>query len=121
MSNIMLDLETLGRRPGCQVLSIGAVVFGKEGLGEEFYCVLERHTQAILGLHVDAETQKWWAAQSPEARRVFNEPATDLIEGLGYFSQYIVDNGGPNGVKMWGNGADFDNPILAAVYEAAGR
>ena len=42
MIHVMCDLETLGRRPGCKLLSIGAVVFGPKGLGAEFYedCLL---------------------------------------------------------------------------------
>jgi DNA polymerase III epsilon subunit-like protein len=41
MSDVMIDLETLGRRPGCAILSIGAVEFGPAGLGRELYIVLD--------------------------------------------------------------------------------
>ena len=40
--DVMVDLETWGTKPGCAIISIGAVSFGPDGLGEEFYTALDR-------------------------------------------------------------------------------
>lgn len=121
MNNIMVDLETLGRRAGCKVLSIGAVQFGPMGLSSEFYISLNVEEQADL--HTDPDTEAWWAKQSEEARRVFTEPKTSFVLGIEQFSQYLygVSGGKLRNVRMWGNGSDFDCAILHAAYCAAGH
>ena len=111
-NHIMLDLETLGKRPGCVVVSIGAVRFGPSGVGsEEFYSVLDRDAQQHRGLHIDPDTEEWWARQSDEARAVFNEPQLQVEQVLHAFNNFI----GPS-AHIWGNGANFDEPILTEVF-----
>lgn len=117
--HVMVDLETLGRRPGCALLSIGAVAFNAKQLGPELYLVVEREGQ--LGLHEDPETITWWGKQSDEARQVFVNPnRLVLMEALGAFTNYL-DQFGLSRVKVWGNGADFDNAILICAYAAIGQ
>ena len=60
MQNVMIDLETLGRRAGCAILSIGAVAFDlKQGLGEEMYVVVNRQSCNAAELHEDLSTLDW--------------------------------------------------------------
>lgn len=121
----MTDLETLGTVPGCAILSIGAVRFDyKTGkLGDEFYIVVDRQSCADAGLHEDPGTLAWWAKQSEAARRVLRyasdeeEGATPLADALEQFNAWIKK---VPGTRIWGNGADFDNPILACAYKAVG-
>ncbi len=114
MSHIMLDLETLGLRAGCRVLSIGAVEFSRDGLGREFYVVLNSDDQDRL--FVDPGTEAWWARQSLSARRVFTDEKQPTPVGLAEFNAYCASIDSVKYLRMWGNGADFDQPILAAVY-----
>lgn len=62
MSHVMLDLETLGRGPGCVILSIGAVTFNPfgEGYKHEFTCNIEPEISKQLGFTVDPDTVAWW-------------------------------------------------------------
>lgn len=122
MSHVMLDLETLGLRPGCVVLSIGAVFFdANKGLGAEFYEVISRPQSVALGLKEDTGTLNWWENRTAEARKVLLAAADPIaaspVQALSLFNDFL--RRGKN-VKVWGNGADFDNPILSAVYDAAG-
>ena len=39
--NVMIDLETLSTESNAAILSIGAVMFDKEGLGETFYQIVD--------------------------------------------------------------------------------
>ena len=117
--DVMVDLEALGRRAGCKILSIGAVQFNADGLGAQFYTTVlidEQH-----GLHEDAETLAWWAKQSPEARAaVFTVDSTKprLCEALEAFNLFLAQIGHER-VRVWGNGSDFDNAILYAAYAVA--
>lgn len=126
MDNVMIDLETLGRRAGCAILSIGAVAFDHQTgkLGPEFYIVVDSMDQvAECGLHIDQSTIDWWEKQSIEAREVLTESrsgkASSLGDALVKFNQYLAQFGFTK-VKVWGNGGDFDNAIMASCYAAAG-
>lgn len=122
-THIMLDLETLGTAPGCKVLSIGAVVFGPAGLGAEFYIEIARAGQRRL--KEDPDTLAWWLKQDAVVRdRLLGsqrgKPA--LPASLNGFSGWVETAccGGSVPV-VWGNGAGFDQPILAAAYVAVKR
>lgn len=117
--NVMIDLETLGKRAGCKVLAIGAQVFTPAGCEQSFYRVIDRNSQPDL--LEDPDTIAWWAKQSKEAQaRLFADDIarTDLKVALAEFTAWINTLGGE--VLVWGNGADFDNPILSAAYDSVG-
>lgn len=126
----MVDLETLGNTPGCVVLSIGAVQFFPEGgnyaiAPEGFYEVLNTADCKDRYLAEDPDTVAWWERQSEEAQRVRHlaaDPKTSvpLALALEKFNNYIGAIGGKRSVCIWGNGADFDNAILAVAYKMAG-
>lgn len=124
MQDVMVDLETLGSVPGCSILSIGAVGFGPGRVGSDtFEVVVTRESCAAAGLHEDRETIAWWDRQSPAAREVLRQAASDqtsepLLSALTQFSSWLGQFGA--NVRVWGNGADFDNAILAAAYRAVG-
>lgn len=123
--NVMVDLETYGTVPGCVMLSIGAVAFDPytQTLGPAFYCVINIADQQEKGLHVDENTVKWWSSQSLEAREVITqaeEAGCTLTEALNKFTAYLTEFG-IKSVKLWGNGSDFDNAILACGYRAIGQ
>lgn len=125
MTDVMLDLETLGTAPGCVILSIGAVAFypRQQKLGKEFYVVVNQASCESYGLSVTPETQAWWARQSERARSVLmlaqNGLGVDLQDALDQFTAYLSGLESP--VRVWGNGSDFDQPILAAAYAACGE
>lgn len=124
---VMLDLETLGTRPGCAILAIGAVHFGTgpdfpAATRETFYTVI--NTQSCTkryGLKVCPKTEQWWRGQSDGARKVLEEARAckvGLREALVNFDAWLNSIGGnKNSLRIWGNGADFDNPIITACYD----
>jgi exodeoxyribonuclease VIII len=122
MKDAMIDLETVGRRAGCGILSIGAVFFDPEAgtLGPELYTVVKLASCEKAGLHIDPETMAWWEKQNPEAQKVLTQAKAArgnktlgkaLLELNTYLAQF-------KGVRVWGNGADFDNAILINCYAA---
>lgn len=120
MPDVMMDLETLGTRPGCAILSIGAVAFDRYSgtLGAEFYTVVSRKSCLKHGLFEEASTLQWWERQSEEARKVLAEAETSknglggaLIQLTGFLQKY-----GKKDLKVFGCGSDFDIAILAHCY-----
>lgn len=113
MTHVMVDLETYGLAAGCPVLSVGATVVGNRAL--TFYGVA-KVDQSAYGLKPEPATIKYWEEQSEDARKVFIDPsAMDLPVLLRLFASWL-----PAEAFVWGNGADFDNPILSAAYKAVG-
>lgn len=120
--HVMVDLETLGRRAGCAILSIGAVAFdpGTKQLGPKFYTVIHRPSNYPFGLHEDPETLGWWSKQSGQAQQVLHDSMTTaksqpLSVALVAFNAFM-EQFGKGKVKLWGNGADFDNAILVNCF-----
>lgn len=116
MYDVMLDLETLGINSNAPILAIGAVYFNPESrrLGRTFYQAIELTSSLDSGAKIDASTVIWWMQQSEEARKVFIDNTITLTQALTNFSDFL--NNTPN-VKIWGNGSDFDNIILANSFD----
>lgn len=117
--HIMFDLETLGTKPGCIVLSIGAVLFDQKGIHDEFEVHIDPVDAQRYGLTIDPSTVMWWFEQSDEARQAITTPQkTPLDEALTRLDKAFDWK---NVTNVWCNGASFDFPILNHVYAVLGR
>ena len=119
-TDVMVDLETLGTTAGCSILSIGAIAFSFDVPQDDwkrFYSgPISRESCKAAGLFEEKDTIDWWQMQSQEARILFDEATTSrriLDDALISFSRFF-----PVEARLWGNGADFDNAILAAAYKS---
>lgn len=120
MSHDMLDLETVGKKPYCPVVAIGAVRFEMDDPDMEdiFYTPITLESCMDVGLKPDASTVVWWMGQSEAARAMFTDPsAVALPVALDAFTDWL--NSRPD--MLWGNSARFDCGILHAAYEACGK
>ena len=116
MSQIMFDLETLGKNPGCVVLSIGVVEFDMTGIKKEYQLFFDPVDQEAYGLKAEADTVMWWFKQSKEAQAAILEGSTvNLSDGL----KILTDASSWSNARVWVNGASFDFPILKALFDAA--
>lgn len=118
MNNIMVDLETLGTSSDAVIIAIGAVAFDATGLGQTFYITVDPQSCVDLGMKIDAATVMWWMRQSDAARGAFSRQGTPIVGALDAFSRYVAGCAGAS-AEVWGNGATFDNVILANAYRAA--
>lgn len=123
MNNCMVDLETQGTVPGSIILSIGAVFFSaSEGLGEKFHVVINKDSAQSVGLKADKSTLEWWDKQSHEAkatvRAAESADSTPIQSALVEFNTWLKKHSEIGKLKLWGNGADFDQPILVGAYRA---
>ncbi|EKD22463.1 MAG: putative endodeoxyribonuclease [uncultured bacterium] len=117
-TDIMVDLETTGVSAGCGILSIGACTMDEE---EKFYEKIDIKSCREHGLKDLPATINWWSMQSAEARMEAFSGSMELIAVLGDFADWfrrVERRKGKEGEAfIWGNGADFDLPILKAAYE----
>lgn len=119
MKDVMLDIETLGRGPGCVILSIGACMFGPEGVGEKFYRTIDIRSSQGAGLTIDADTLMWWQKQDDATRALSFKGEHRLHDALSHFSAWLKISALDKSFNVWGCGAEFDNSIVLHAYIAA--
>lgn len=113
---VMLDLETLGTTPGAAIVSIGAVRFGPDGLGDELHISVDTEDCLAHGLHRDETTmEEFWNEQPPEVRQVL-DGGRGLDVALDEFARFCDGVG-----EIWANAPHFDCAILAAAYRTLDR
>jgi hypothetical protein len=114
----MVDIETLGTKPGSVILSIGAVDFGPAPQdGKPFFRSIDVFSSLMAGCSIDAETLAWWRKQSPWAKDAA-QPAhgqVSLPAALDAFAKYVE-----GADEVWAKGPDFDLVLLASVYQHFG-
>lgn len=115
MKDIMLDLETWGKKPGCAIRSIGAVQFdfATGEIGDKFYCNVHRFSCEGMGLTIDPETALWWEKQSQASRDALEDNPLTLAMALAGFHAFFLST---KGERVWCQGATFDAPILEQAY-----
>jgi len=111
---VMVDIETLGTERGAAIVSIGAVRFTTNGVGETFHRSISLKSCEDAGLTVDAETLEWWLTQSDETKEQL-VGGDSLRAVLGGFSEWY--NGAD---EIWANSPSFDCELLEAAYDAVG-
>ncbi|WP_177341875.1 3'-5' exonuclease [Klebsiella variicola] len=125
MNHLMIDLETMGNKPTAPIVAIGAVFFDPTSseLGAEFYVAVNLASAMEQGAKPDGDTILWWLKQSAEARSaICTDDAHHIDEALYELSDFISRNSdNPRYLKVWGNGAKFDNVILRSAYDRAGQ
>jgi exodeoxyribonuclease VIII len=119
-AHIMVDLETMSTANNAAIVSIGATVIDfivADRKKESFYCNVNLADCIKQGLVVDGDTTMWWLSQSKEAIAALTAPPPiSLALALTQFKSWSDTFGGT--IKLWGNGAGFDNTILRSAYEA---
>ena len=130
---IMLDLETMDTKASAAIVSIGAVKFSADaGVYDRFHVHVNLQDNIDNGRTLSGQTIMWWLGQSEEARKqLAGGVGLDLWDALCRFTDWVgspfegdgtsYERGPVNpDVLMWGNGAAFDNAILASAYETGG-
>lgn len=120
-SDAMLDLETMGTRPGDAVISVGIQLFdGRTGeLGPGAKVNLDIEKVMAAGFGATGSTIKFWISQNEAATMAALENPSDLVQGLMAVADFFTDGeGGVNEeINVWGNGAAFDNVLLREMYQ----
>ena len=115
MKHVMLDLETMGISSNAAIIAIGAIAFELDGaLGPSFYRVIDLESSVKNGGVIDASTVLWWMKQNDAARAQFERKGENEWDALVEFQKYMMQF---QDVRVWGNGAAFDNVILSNAYK----
>ncbi|MFT1617540.1 3'-5' exoribonuclease domain-containing protein [Enterobacter kobei] len=124
-THLMVDIESMGKKAGAPIVSIGAVFFDPASgqMGPEFYKVISLESAMEWGGVPDASTIIFWLKATPEARsEIVMDLAIPLDDALLQFKDFIAENAanGKDSVQVWGNGATFDNVLLEDAYARTG-
>lgn len=118
MHHIVVDTETLGTKPGCIVLSIGAASFQLSSNDHKyFHDTINKTSCKDEGLVAEPETVKWWEEQSAAARNATMYGTSTLLDALIRFSDFIQSFPSKEVFCIWGNSPSFDLSILRYCYE----
>jgi hypothetical protein len=113
----MLDIETLGVRPGFVVASAALVRFSDLAATSLAFNVDE---QKALGLEIDPETLEWWRNQSQGAQMAAFGSPVPLRPALDHVTAWLSWASAGGDFLIWCHGASFDAPMLQEVYRRAG-
>ena len=126
MNDIMIDLETMDNVGSSAIVAVGAVqcnlITGE--LGEEYYRVIDLNGQDKFGRTMDPQTIYWWLRQSDGAREALLAPGKILLEEMctsfKAWAEHLTFPISPAHMRVWGNGASFDNAIIRSTFKAVG-
>jgi DNA polymerase III epsilon subunit-like protein len=129
LTHVMIDLETWGTSPYSTIIEIGACTFDPYAITSNMI-IADRFEVAIApidaGLRVDVETLMWWMAAERDAARAIwlSKPRVAIrvaLDGFADWLRSVSANDQCTDVRMWGNGAGFDNMLLRQAYEMNSR
>jgi hypothetical protein len=116
MPSVMIDIETMGTKADCTVLTIGAVQFDPNVPGHmpsTLYLHLDIEEQHALNRSVDADTMTWWATQDAVVRadafKLYGR--VKIVDALAALGAFVL-----NADTVWSQGPTFDMIILENLY-----
>lgn len=119
--HFMIDLETMSTKPNAAIVSVGIVQFDRAAnVLDKFYTPVSLQSCVDHGLHVEPSTVAWWAGQPAAIKAHWDvvSPPT-LAEAMKATQDWLFSRAGSRkNVCPWGNGADFDMPILRNGFNA---
>jgi len=114
--HVMLDIETLGVRPGAVIFQVAAARFCPDSGAtlSEFSADIDIDDALFWGLHIERDTHAWWEKQGGIRQE---DPITlaKAIYQLNTFLRYHLLGGRS---VIWARGMDFDFPLLRHAYAA---
>lgn len=120
MTDFMLDIETLGLKPGCQILTIACAPFDikTKKIGKIFYKKIDmKNYDEYKVFTTDKATIDWWNKQDEKVKyEAFeSEPRESLIDVFNSFNSFLLKNCENKDIRMWSHGKEFDIPIVEFV------
>ena len=119
-THAMIDLETLGTKPDCVILTLGAIKFDpftNEEPHSGLYQKLDIDEQDKLKRTQDESTIEWWGkqTQSVQEEAFSEEGRISLDQMTKEINKFLV------GVDVvWAQGPAFDIVILENLYQQLG-
>jgi len=119
-TDVMIDFETLDTVPHAVVLQLGWAFFDAESPpNAEVYStgqvLFSMPHQVAQRRSLDPETWAWWLTQNPDLFRKLLLGTNTIPQALKVFDK-AWDTHAQSKTNIWGNGANFDEPILSNLY-----
>lgn len=118
---LMIDVECLDVKSSAVIVSIGAVVFDKNGLNNaKFYLPVDIQSAIDVGCTISGNTLQWFMRQSNEARAVFQDKSAVPLKtaSIGLKNYVYKTCSSYRNIHMVGNSARFDLGIIENAYHA---
>jgi len=130
-THVMLDIETLGTKPGAVIFQIGAVAFNPFKI--ETLDKNNDHPSKFLDVRIDVEnslkhghkieygTLRWWLEDGKGPlfyELLADETRMPVSVALATLSNFYTSN---NARHVWAQGASFDMPLVEAYYTEQGE
>lgn len=123
--HVVLDWEAMSTAHNAAPIQLAALTteLGYKSFDE----YISPSSSEAAGLHVDKETMLWWDKQDPTVRaRAFGgtKELYDVVNSfMGWLARLVTDEQGTGEADwsrlfLWGNGVEFDLPILRNAHEA---
>lgn len=123
MSEVMIDLETLGVENDSVILSIGAIEFCTNPFTilQRYHWGLNTKSQEDKGRKIYGSTVTWWLSQSKEAQDslLLTQKISWQVEHV--LAQLEIMCVQPVVKGVWGNGSMFDNALIGSLAKSFGQ
>lgn len=119
LTDISIDIETLSTHNDALILQLGIVGFNPETfeMGPKVNINFDFDLSMAEGFSITGSTLYWWLKQDSRAGATLEtnlkHPAEVCESMFKYIQKYTV---GCKEVKVWGNGAAFDNVIVKNYF-----
>lgn len=143
MIDVTFDFETTALCPNAAVLSMGAVMWQRNGVNTPFFCLpdgeinqwyvfsahVDLRSMFLNGFTFDPKTADWWSQQDSAAKDAvladddYELPCLPIDKVICNFFQWIDDcmkELGETEVCLWSQGSDFDIAILRNICQKFG-
>jgi hypothetical protein len=122
-NEIMIDIETLGVRPGAVILTIGAIKFDRVGTIKQieqmdtFYRRIQITSCEEVGLTTEQDTINWWHKQDKQVfyETIENPDRVPIKQALIDFSEWFGDS-----KIVWANSPNFDCVMVEDAMNRCG-
>ncbi len=121
-TDVILDLETTGRRPGVAIIQIAAILCNVntgEISDNYFETGIQLSGQTKKGFEVDTGTLTWWMNENPRLFSRLSTSKTTYVEAGREFQNWYRSLPNHKELRIWGNSNRFDIGILEGWYRKA--
>ncbi len=110
----MIDIETLGNKPGSIIFEVGAVSFDRNQVLDTFHAFLPTAASSERGFTIDLVTLQWWAKQGKTLEEILDQTkdAPTINDTMLKLASFITGHN-----HYWSKG-NFDYPLLARYFDS---
>lgn len=123
-TDIMIDIETVGRDPGCGIIQIAAVPFNMNtgAISKNTFKMsinLDHQLKSGKGFTYSSNTYKWWMKENPNLFKKLSKSKNTYNQVGKEFQKWFKSLKDNQKIRVWGNSNRFDIGIIDGWYRKA--